>query len=172
MGYATTPASSGWERQFSSYLPVFGHRNWIVIADAAYPSQSNPAIRTIQANADQIDVAREVLAAIAASRHVRANVYLDQELDYVAEQDAPGITEYRRQLSALPQSSNVRKLMHENIIAKLDQAARMFDVLIIKTNMVIPYTSIFLELDCGYWTAEAEERLRRAVESGSQPTYR
>ena len=29
--------------------------------------------------------------------------------------------------------------------------------------MTIPYTSIFFELDCGYWSAEAEQRLREAI---------
>jgi hypothetical protein len=26
-----------------------------------------------------------------------------------------------------------------------------------------PYTSVFLRLDCGYWSAEAEEALRAAL---------
>jgi hypothetical protein len=29
--------------------------------------------------------------------------------------------------------------------------------------MTIPYTSVFFELDCGYWNAEAEQRLRQAM---------
>jgi hypothetical protein len=35
--------------------------------------------------------------------------------------------------------------------------------LIVKTDMTIPYTSVFFELDCGYWNAEAEQRLRQAM---------
>jgi hypothetical protein len=27
---------------------------------------------------------------------------------------------------------------------------------------VLPYTSVFIQLDCGYWSAEAEQRLRAA----------
>src|ERR1039458_10655620 len=30
-------------------------------------------------------------------------------------------------------------------------------MLLIKTDMTIPYTSVFFELDCGYWNAEAEQ---------------
>jgi len=33
----------------------------------------------------------------------------------------------------------------------------------LKTNMTIPYTSVFFELDCGYWHPGAEERLREAM---------
>jgi hypothetical protein len=36
----------------------------------------------------------------------------------------------------------------------------MFSILIVKSTMTIPYTSVFLELGCGYWDADAEARLR------------
>jgi hypothetical protein len=39
----------------------------------------------------------------------------------------------------------------------------MFRILIIKTELTIPYTSVFLELDCGYWDGEAEKQLREAI---------
>ena len=78
-------------------LPLFGHRNWIVVADAAYPAQSNPGIETVVAGADQKQVVRKVQDAIAACNHIRANIYTDLELGFVKENDAPGIAEYRRQ---------------------------------------------------------------------------
>lgn len=28
------------------------------------------------------------------------------------------------------------------------------------TNMTLPYTSVFLQLDCAYWKREAEQQLR------------
>jgi hypothetical protein len=52
---------------------------------------------------------------------------------------------------------------HEELIGKLDEAAKTFRVLILKTNLTLPYTSVFLELDCGYWDAGSEERLRQAI---------
>jgi hypothetical protein len=36
---------------------------------------------------------------------------------------------------------------------------------VLKTNMTLPYTSVFIELDCGYWSPEAEARLRAAMEA-------
>lgn len=152
-----------WERELQQHLPLFGHRNWIVIADAAYPVQSNPGIETLVADADQMQVVRKVRDAISTCKHVRANIYTDLELGFVAESDAPGITEYRRQLDALLAGSGDQKLPHEQIITKLDQCAQLFRVLIVKTNMTIPYTTVFFELDCGYWSAEAERHLRQAM---------
>jgi len=151
------------ERHLGDTLPHFGHRNWIVVADSAYPAQSRPGIETIVANAEQIAVVRQVLDAITASRHVRANVYVDRELAFVHETDAPGIDEYRRQLDAVLYGGSVNRMAHEQIIHKLDQAAQLFRILIVKTQMTIPYTSVFFELDCGYWNPVAEERLRQAM---------
>jgi L-fucose mutarotase/ribose pyranase (RbsD/FucU family) len=163
MTESVTSAAPGWERQLGALLPLYGHRNWVVVADSAYPAQSKPGIETILADADQIHVVRTVLDAITASRHIRANVYVDKELSFVAENDAPGITEYRKQLDAAVYGSSVKRIPHEQIIAKLDQSAQVFRILIIKTDMTIPYTSVFFELDCGYWNAGAEERLRQAL---------
>src|ERR1700678_1401150 len=151
------------KQKLKSLLPLFGHRNWIVVADSAYPAQSRPGIETIVSSAGLLDVAGGVLAAIAGSKHVRAIVHLDQELQYVAETDAPGISRYRKQLAEMFKSAQTTTLPHEQIIAKLDQSAQTFRVLIIKTEMTVPYTSIFFELDCAYWTADAERRLRASM---------
>jgi len=156
-----------WERHLNTLLPLYGHRNWIVVADSAYPAQSKPGIETVVSGAGQLEVARKVLDAIDASRHVRANVYLDQELDFVDEADAPGVTRYRNQLNELLKNANKIPMLHEQIIAKLDQVSQIFRVLIIKTDLTIPYTSVFFELGCAYWPAVAEERMRKALAAGA-----
>ncbi|MGC1463135.1 MAG: RbsD/FucU domain-containing protein [Terracidiphilus sp.] len=159
----TTITTGDWEAQISSILPLYGHRNWIVVADAAYPAQSRDGIETLVSGADQFPVVRHVLDAIASSIHVRANIYVDKELDFVPEIDAPGIEDYRRELAAALHDAHVAYIPHEEIIAKLDRSAQLFRILIIKTEMTIPYTSVFFELDCGYWNASAEQRLRQTI---------
>jgi len=154
---------SAWEQELASRLPLFGHRNWIVVADSAYPAQSKPGIETIVAGGDHLEAVKIVLERIGASTHLRANIYVDRELDYVTENDAPGIDQCRPRLLALLEGTSMRQLAHEQIIAKLDECAQVFRVLIIKTNLALPYTSIFFELDCGYWSAEAEQRLRKEM---------
>lgn len=152
-----------WESRFAQLLPMLGHRNWIVIADAAYPAQSNPGIETIFTGGEHTRVLKKVLNAIGASNHVRANVYLDAELKSVAEADAPGITALRQKIAETLAGNNAREMQHEKIIAKLDEAGRLFRVLILKSKLALPYTSVFLELDCGYWSADAEKRLRSSI---------
>jgi L-fucose mutarotase/ribose pyranase (RbsD/FucU family) len=163
MNELVTSAGTDWERKLAALLQLFGHRNWIVVADSAYPAQSSPGIETIVAGEDQVHVVRRVLDAIHASLHVRANVYLDRELEFVDESDAPGVGEFKQHLDAVLYGSTVSRIPHEQIIHRLDESAKLFRVLIIKTEMTIPYTSVFFELDCGYWNAEGEERLRQAM---------
>jgi hypothetical protein len=151
-----------WERELHALLPLYGHRNWIVVADSAYPAQSKPGIETIVSGAGQLEVARKVADTIAASKHVRANIYRDRELAFVPENDSPGVTAYRKQLDQMFGSST-KELPHEEIIAKLDQVSQVFHVLIIKTELTIPYTTVFFELGCAYWPGDAEDRMRKAM---------
>ena len=109
---------------------------------------------------------RQVLATLDGMRHVRPIVYTDAELPHVSEKDSPGISAYRRQLTEALGNRPVQVIPHEQIIAKLDEAGATFRVLILKTDLALPYTSVFLQLDCGYWSAEAEKRLRAALAAG------
>ncbi len=154
-----------WNEILTERLPAYGHRNWIVVADSAYPDQSSPGIETIVSGASQAQVLETVLRSLAASKHVKPNVYTDQELEFLVESDAEGISSYRDQLRDLLRGQLVRVLPHEQIIRQLDEAAQMFRVLIIKTNMTVPYTSVFLQLDCAYWGEAAEHRLRAAIQA-------
>ena len=152
-----------WQRILADRLPLYGHRKWIVIADSAYPSQSSDAIETVVTNAPQIEVLKAVLAALADTKHVKPNVFTDAELKYVPEQDAPGITQFRSELGQLLTGHDVSVISHDQAIAKVDEASRTFHVLILKTDSVIPYTTVFLQLQCAYWNADAEKRLRDAM---------
>jgi hypothetical protein len=156
-----TPAS--WQRIVAERLPTYGHRNWILIADAAYPSQSRPGVETITTGEDQLKVLGQVLRMVGNMKHVRARAFVDKELAFVAEQDAPGISTYRDALRPLLGTQAVNTVLHEDLISRIDEASRTFDVLILKTNLTLPYTSVFLELGCGYWSDEAESRLRESV---------
>lgn len=156
--------AQNWRSKLAAELPVLGHRNWILIADSAYPAQSRPGIETIATGAGQFEVLKAVLKAIDDASHVRANVYLDAELQYVSENDAPGVDAYRRRLATLLAKHKTKSLLHERLLARLDETAKMFNVLVLKTNLTIPYTSVFLELDCGYWGPEEEQKMRRTIQ--------
>jgi D-ribose pyranose/furanose isomerase RbsD len=167
---ATAARADDWQTRLKKELPALGHRNWIVVADSAYPAQIAPGIETIYVGGDQLQAVAEVLSLVATQKHVRPKVFCDAELFAVGEEDAPGITAYRDHLASLLKEKPVQYVPHEEVINKLDEAAKTFRVIIIKTDLALPYTSVFLELDCGYWSAEAEQRLRDRLRDKEEPT--
>jgi hypothetical protein len=161
---ASDAPAPAWQAILRAELPRMGHRNFIVIADSAYPLQSAPGIRTIATGGRQLDVLTAVLGEISKTNHVKPIIHIDSELDHVTEDAAPGIGDYRKGLAKLLADATPNKLPHMEIIKKLDASAGLFNVLILKTGLTLPYTSVFIELDCGYWSAEKEASLRKAIE--------
>jgi hypothetical protein len=162
------PVVFDWDLQLAHRLHKFGHRNWIAVVDAAYPDQASPGIETMVTGANQLTAVEIVLSYLDAQKHVRPVIYLDAELDHVPAADAEGINQYRADLFKLLRDRDVKRIPHASIIEKLDAAGGKFKVLVLKTNLTLPYTSVFIELDCGYWSPEAEARLRAAMEKAAQ----
>ena len=156
-------AQGVWEQKVKEELPLMGRRNWIVIVDSAYPLQSAVGVETIDTGQDQLVVLDFVLDAIKNSRHVRPLVHTDAELQYVPEKEAPGIDQYRQQLKNRLTGLPVDSALHQNLINQLNELSKTFHVLVLKTTMTVPYTSVFIQLDCKYWSAESEEKLRKKM---------
>lgn len=154
-----------WQTKVQQELPLLGHRNWIVIVDSAYPLQTSPGIETVETGTDQLTVVREVLRSIQQSRQVRPVVFMDAELPFVAEQQAPGVARYRSEIKAALRDVPVHSVLHEQLIHQLNQTGDTFHVLILKTTLTIPYTSVFLRLDCKYWSDAEEQELRQAMKN-------
>lgn len=167
---AQTNAPSNWKAKLNAAMPLLGHRNWILVVDSAYPLQSSPGVETIETNADMIDVVQSVLNTIDRSIHIRPDLYMDAELPFVPEQDAPGVTSYRSQIAKALSGRKVESVLHDKIIADIAQTGSQFHVLVLKTNLAIPYTSVFIRLDCKYWSSDAEKRMREKM-SASQPAF-
>ena len=164
---AAPPQPSGWKAKVAESMPLLGHRNWILVVDSAYPLQSSPGVETIETNAGQLEVIQSVLDTIHRSIHVRPNIFMDSELPFVPDQDAPGVSAYRTKISDLLHNYKIQSLPHEKIIANIDQASRTFHILVLKTTMTIPYTSVFIQLNCKYWSDDAETRLRAKMNSAA-----
>jgi D-ribose pyranose/furanose isomerase RbsD len=160
---AQTVKAPAWADTLGAYLPALGHRNWIVVADSAFPLQISPGIETIVSNEDHFTVLGKVLKAVDASKHIHPKIYLDKELAFVPEALAPGADEARRRLDEALKGRGAAPILHEELIARLDQVGKTFKIIMIKTTLAVPYTSVFLELDCGYWGPEAEAKMREKM---------
>ena len=157
--------SHTWRAKLAEQMQLLGHRNWIVVADSAYPWQVSPGVETVETGADHVEVLKAVLKAIKGSIHVRPIIYMDSELRYVPESDAPGVDRVRKALNRALAGREIQTMLHEKIIGKLDETGKTFHVLLLKTNMAVPYTSVFLQLNCKYWGDDAEKRLRQRMKS-------
>ena len=157
---APTKTPTAWKAKIAAEMPLLGHRNWILVVDSAYPLQSSPGVETIETNSSMEDVLRSVLSTINHSIQVRPLIYMDAELPFVPDEDAPGASAYRTQMARILRGYSIESILHDKIIANVGETGSKFHVLVLKTNLTIPYTSVFIRLDCKYWSADAEARMR------------
>jgi len=153
---------SDWRSRFRHLLPLYGHRNWIVIADAAFPAQVG-AMEIVATGEDHLTVVGEVLAAVDEAAHLRPVVWLDAELDSLTEELAPGWQVTRARLAVNLHGLDPTPVLHAELLERLHTVAQSFHVLVLKTTGTVPYSSVFLELDCGYWPADREAALRERM---------
>lgn len=152
-----------WDEQLSDMMPYLGHRNWIVIADMAYPLQSGAGITTLFADEPYTDVMNKVKGMIDNMPHVFAHVYNDRELAFISEKDMPGVDSLKVRMKQIC-GDEAASLPHEDLIKRLDEAGKLYNVVIIKTPLTMAYTTTFFELDCKYWDAEKQAALDSALQ--------
>ena len=105
-----------------------------------------------------------VLHVLEQTENVRPNVYLTRELRSVENDFAPGIDDLRERLKLALHGHEPTELDQQSLLTLLEDANRSFDVLVIRTQSALPYSSVFLELQPGYWDADSESRLRDQIE--------
>lgn len=155
-----------WKDSIAETLPIFGHRNWILIVDKAFPLQNTEGMEYVDTGSELPDVLSFLVERIAEAPHIRPVVYVDRELSYMNDGLCPGIDRLRERIFSVLDGCGAgkpRQILHDEIFGKLDKAADLFSVLVLKTECLMPYTSIFIELDCGYWPAEKERMLRNSM---------
>lgn len=154
-------AASDWRDELRRTLPAFGHRNWILVADSAFPLVTGGGLRVVVTGEDQHLVLEEVIRAVGQAPHVAPHVYVDAELAHLDDELAPGVSLFRDRVRAF--CPDAVPVLHEELIGRVNAAAESFAVLLLKTTSILPYTTVFLELDCGYWDATREARLREKM---------
>jgi hypothetical protein len=153
----------GWRSAVKEQLPLLGHRNWILVVDKAFPAQYSPGIETINTDTGLIDVLRFTLQQIDSSTHVKPIIYCDKELEYITASQVASVESFRKELAGVLGGNQPQVILHDSVFVKIDQAARLFKILVLKTNETIPYSSVFIQLDCKYWSGENEAVLRERM---------
>ena len=163
MPVKSSVAEKGWKEQLSAELPLLGHRNWILVVDKAFPAQTATGIKVINTGESLQDVLHFTLQKIDRSLHVKPIIYTDKELDYITPLMVSYIGDYKKQLQKTLNGVETQTILHDSVFVKIDKASKLFKVVVLKTEETIPYSSVFLQLDCRYWSAEKEQELRELM---------
>ena len=153
-----------WKEVLEEDLHLLGHRNWILVVDKAFPEQSSPGMKYIYVDQDLLPTLDHVLGALDKSTHVKPIIYQDKELSFITEEQVNGIEAFRSAAARTLDGRVVNTLLHDEVFQMLDESSSLFRVLVIKTNCILPYTSVFLQLDCSYWGPENEKTLRELMQ--------
>jgi D-ribose pyranose/furanose isomerase RbsD len=153
-----------WQEVLEEDLHLLGHRNWILVVDKAFPEQSSPGMKYIYVEQDLLPTLEHVLGALDKSTHVKPIIYQDKELSFIKEEQVVGIKAFRSEAAKTLDGRAVNTLLHDEVFKMLDESSSLFRVLVIKTNCILPYTSVFLQLDCSYWGPENEKMLRELMQ--------
>jgi D-ribose pyranose/furanose isomerase RbsD len=163
MAKTSSDVKTNWQDQFNTELQLLGHRNWILVVDKAFPMQTAPGIEVINTGESLQDVLKYTLQKIDRSLHVKPIIFTDKELEFITPQMVPYIDNYKKELQKNLKDIVPQTLLHDSVFVKIDKASRLFKVLVLKTEEIIPYSSVFLELDCKYWSPEKEKGLREQM---------
>ncbi len=164
IGCAAFEKQETWQAAVDRQASQLGYRNWIVIAEASFPAHNRPGIRQVNASVDVPEAVDYVLNALEQTENVRPHVYLTRELRSIENDFAPGIDEMRKRLHGSLHGHEATELDQQSLLTLLEDANRSFDVLVVRTPTALPYSSVFLELQPGYWDVDSETRLRDKIE--------
>ncbi|MDP3913515.1 MAG: hypothetical protein Q8R96_07250 [Bacteroidota bacterium] len=162
-GQSTPLATNSWKTVLAEELPLLGHRNWILVVDKAFPAQNAPGIYVINTGEELLPVLKYTLDQISQSTHVKPIIYTDKELNFITPELEAGIEPFKNSLQEVLHGADVQTILHDSVFLKIDEASKLFKVLVLKTEGTIAYSSVFLNLDCKYWTGEKENALRQSM---------
>jgi len=156
-----------WKTQLNLQLQLLGHRNWILVVDKAFPAQNAAGIVTINTGESLLPVLQYTLDQINSSTHVKPLIFTDKELNYISVAQVPEIEKFKTKLFEMIPKEQAQIMLHDSVFVKIAKASELFRIVVLKTEQVIPYSSVFLQLDCKYWPAENEKQLRESMRNNN-----
>ena len=157
------PTFPAWFKKLDGEIAKLGSYNWIVIAEPSFPSLSREGIATLTIPATSPEALDVVFQSIESNGHVKARIYLTRESTAIIETESPGIKAFRGNLKTALHGREPEILTQDALEILLTDAKKKHRVLVLKTSSSLPYSSIFLELESGYWDSESETSLRKRL---------
>ncbi len=135
------------------------------MVDKAFPAQTATGITVINTGESLQDVLQFTLQKIDRSLHVKPTIFTDKELEYITPQMVPYIENYKKTLHNNLRGIEPQTLLHDTVFVKIDKASKLFKIIVLKTEEIIPYSSVFIQLDCKYWSGDQEKALRERMKN-------
>lgn len=154
-----------WQQQIAGALPIFGSGNWVVIASTDFPLFSVNGVETIRVPDSLAAAVNSMEGIFQMSNRMRPTFHLASELDFAAKQNDDSKAYLDEIVKILP-TNGVVKMPAADILQTLIDTAATKRILVLKTDSMIPYGSVAIELAPGFWNAEQEQALRDAMKAG------
>ncbi|MFT5882595.1 MAG: hypothetical protein ACI9FG_001099 [Crocinitomicaceae bacterium] len=150
-----------WIQQVDSEIAELGAYNWILITESAYPAPDRPGAHTLLSPYKLPRTLDSVLQSIESIGHVRPRIYLSRESAELNEDYAPGIDNHRSNLTKHLNERPTQSLSADSLESLMRSSKKGNRVLVVKSQTTLPYTTIYIELESGYWDGESETALRK-----------
>lgn len=152
-----------WLSTVDQEVQKLGSFNWIIIAEPSFPALSRSGVTTITTPVSTTDALDGVLQTLDAHSHVRPRIHLTREASAITEHDTPGINDYRAKIKKVLNERETLTLTNNALNLLITDARKNYRILVIKTTTSLPYTSVFMELESGYWDGVSETALRKRM---------
>lgn len=157
-----------WGGMISREIDALGIQNWIIIAESSFPVVSRRGVRTVVVDAEIPELLDYVVNDLERSEKVTPSFNTARELPFVSNDRAPGIEQFRKDLKTALHGHEVRELEYRSLALLTHSESSKFAVLVLKSRTALPYSSVFIELDSGYWDRELEDELRGEIKEAEQ----
>ncbi len=156
-------SKSEWAKTVNQEILKLGNFNWIIIAEPSFSALNRRGITTITVDATSPEVLKQVFSSLESNGHVDGKIYFSKESRFLKESDTPGISFFKLKRNKAINGRKARALDHLALEMLIIEAKEKYNILLIKTNTLLPYSSVFLELESGYWDGESETALRKRM---------
>ena len=163
MPVQAVPLIPTWLDNVDQEVHKLGSFNWVIVADPSFPALSRSGVVTVTTPVSTTQALFGVLQSIDAHSHVRPRIHLTREASAVVEDETPGINQFRAERDFVLNKRETITLTNNALNLLITDARKNYRILVIKTTTNLPYTSIFMELESGYWDGESETALRKRL---------
>ena len=157
-----------WAGTVEREVDALGIQNWIIVAESSFPVVSRGGVRTLVVDSEIPEIVDFVVNHLEKSETVTPSFNTARELPFVSNDRAPGIDQFRKKLDEALHGHQVLQMDNRSLTLLAHSDASKYAVLVLKSKTALPYSSVFIELDSGYWDRDSEDRLRQEMRAAQE----